>query len=78
MNRRYKEHSHTSDKKIREIIKYFSMDFTATDTSKLSNISRPTINKYFDRFRKIIFHSSLKLDNRLLLKTPYNNSAKKH
>jgi transposase len=58
MKRRYKERSHISDKKIREVVYYFSLDFTTTNTSKLTNISRPTINKYFDRFRKIIFLES--------------------
>jgi hypothetical protein len=32
---------------MREIIHCFSLDLTATNTSHLTNISRPTINKYF-------------------------------
>ena len=35
---------------MREIIKCFSLDLTATNTSQLTGVSRPTIN-----FRKIIF-----------------------
>lgn len=54
MKRRYKERSHISDAQIREIINCFCLDLTATNTAKLIGISRPTINKYFDRFRKII------------------------
>ena len=55
MKRRYKERSHISDAKIREIIHCFSIDLTATNTAKLTGISRQTINKYFDRFRQAIF-----------------------
>ncbi len=67
MKRRYKERSHISDKKIREILHCFCLDLTATNTAKLLaaklvGISRPTINKYYDRFRKIIL-LSLKEDN---------------
>ena len=58
MKRRYKKRSHISDKKIREIVRCFCMDLTATNTSQLTGISRPTINKYFDRFRKVILLSS--------------------
>ena len=57
MKKRYKKRSYISDKKIREIVKCFCMDLTATNTSQLTGISRPTINKYFDRFRKIILLS---------------------
>jgi len=62
MKRRYKERSHISDKKIREILHCFCLDLTATNTAKLVGISRPTINKYYDRFRKIILFS-VKEDN---------------
>src|SRR5574343_275075 len=57
MEKRYKKRSHISDAKIREILKYFSLDLTATNTAKLVRISRSTINKYYDRFRKIILFS---------------------
>ena len=61
MKRRYKERSHISDAKIREILKHFCLDLTATNTAKLTNVSRPTINKYFDRFRNIILLESVDL-----------------
>ncbi|MDE4980414.1 IS1595 family transposase, partial [Francisella tularensis subsp. holarctica] len=51
---RYKKRSHISDAKIREILKCFCLDLTATNTIKMTNVSRVTINRYFDRFRKII------------------------
>ncbi len=54
MKNKYKKQSHISLKKTREIIKCFSLDLTATNTSQLTGVSRPTINKYFDRFRSLI------------------------
>ena len=51
----YRKSSHISEAKMREIIHCFSLDLTATNTSQLTGISRPTINKYYDYFRKIIF-----------------------
>ncbi len=47
--------SHISDAKIRQIIKHFSFDLTASKTAELLKISRPTINEYFNKFRQIIF-----------------------
>jgi transposase-like protein len=58
MVRRYKKRSHISDAKIREILKCFCLDLTATNTAKFTGVSRPTINTYFDRFRKIILYST--------------------
>jgi transposase len=58
MVRRYKKCSHISDAKIREILKCFCLDLTATNTAKFTGVSRPTINTYFDRFRKIILYST--------------------
>ena len=58
MKNKYIKRSHISEKKFREIIKYFCMDFTASDVAKLSCISRVTINKIFDGIREKIFHQS--------------------
>jgi transposase len=63
MQKRYKKRSHISDKKIREILEYFSLDFTATNTAKISGVSRQTINKYYDYFRKVILFSLQKNEN---------------
>ena len=57
MDSRYKKRSHISDSKIRSIVKCFCLDLTATNTSKLTGISRPTINTYFLLFRKLILVS---------------------
>ena len=54
MKKRYIKCSHISDAKIRQIIKHFALDLTASKTAELLKISRPTINEYFNRFRQII------------------------
>ncbi|OIN84668.1 putative transposase [Francisella sp. TX07-6608] len=43
-----------------EILKCFFLDLTATNTSKITSVSRIIINRYFDRFRKIILLSDEK------------------
>ena len=48
---KYVKSSHISEKKFREIVKYFSEDLNATQIANLTKISRPTINKYLRAFR---------------------------
>jgi transposase len=55
MKNKYSKSAHISDAKIRQIIKHFSFDLTASKTAELLKISRPTINEYFNKFRQIIF-----------------------
>jgi transposase-like protein len=43
--------SRISEAKFREIVKYFSLDLEATQISKLSGISRISINKYLKQIR---------------------------
>ncbi len=38
-----------------KILWHFIVDVTATKTSKLLNINRNTINRYYNIFRKIIY-----------------------
>ena len=64
MQNKYKNHSHISEKKFREILKYFSLDFTATNTSKITGISRNTINKIFNEIRQHLFVNNLNLQNK--------------
>lgn len=50
---------------IKKILKFFTEDFTATETSKQLNLNRKTINRYYNIFRKIILKlntKSLKFD----------------
>lgn len=51
MRNRYLIHSHISEKKFREILRYFSKDFTAEQTADLTGISRVTINRLYELFR---------------------------
>lgn len=48
---KYVKSSHISERKFREIVKYFSEDLNATQIANLTKISRPTINKYLRTFR---------------------------
>ena len=54
MQNKYIKRSHISEKKFREIIKYFSYDETSNKTAIYTEISRNTINKVFDKIRKRI------------------------
>ena len=55
MQNKYIKHSHISEKKFREILKYFCYDETANKTSIYTKISRNTINKIYDKIRQKIF-----------------------
>jgi predicted lipid-binding transport protein (Tim44 family) len=44
-----------SEKKFREILKYFCFDETTNKTSIYTKISRNTINKIYDKIRQINF-----------------------
>ena len=43
---KYVNRSRISEKKFREIIKYFSLDLNAVQIKELTGLSRQTINKY--------------------------------
>ena len=51
MKNKYISKAHISERKFREILKYFSEDETATKTAKYSCISRKTINNIFQKMR---------------------------
>ena len=57
---KYYNRSRISEAKFREIIKYFSLDFTAKDIAKLSWLNRNTINKILNLLRERIVEE---LDN---------------
>ena len=54
MKSKYFIRSRISEKKFREIIKYFSVDLTATQIAILSKTNRKTINKILKQVRKSI------------------------
>ena len=51
---RYYSHSRIAEAKFRQIIRFFAMDFTASDTAKLTNISVRSINTIYIKLRKKI------------------------
>jgi len=51
MVNKYLKRGHISDRKFRDILKYFCFDIDATTTSKLTGISRNSINKVFTGIR---------------------------
>ena len=61
MQNKYIKRSHISEKKFREILKYFCCDETSNKTAIYTNISRNTVNKIFDKIRKRIFSLSANL-----------------
>lgn len=43
-----------SEDKFREIIKYFSLDLTATDAAEICNLNRKTINRIYNKIREYL------------------------
>jgi len=52
---KYYNRSRISEKKFREILKYFCYDETASKTAIYTSINRNTINKIYDQIRQKIF-----------------------
>lgn len=59
MRNKYLKHTHISEVKFKQILKCFSQDFTASQTSLLTKISRNTINSLYTKIRERIFELSL-------------------
>lgn len=54
---KYSKRSKISEKKFREILRYFSIDLNASQITKLTNLNRNTINRYLKEIRiKIANH----------------------
>lgn len=51
MINKYIKHAHISEVKFRAVLNCFSQDFTASQTTLLTRISRNTINRLFAQFR---------------------------
>ena len=52
MRNKYIKVTHISERKTREIIRFFSLDIEAKKTAELTGISRPTINRFYGTFRE--------------------------
>jgi transposase-like protein len=51
---KYIKNARISERKFKEILKYFCVDLTAVQTSKITGINRNTINRYYNKFRERI------------------------
>ena len=49
---RYYQRSKISERKFRQIVRYFAMDFTASDVAQLSGLTRKTVTLIFLRIRQ--------------------------
>lgn len=54
LKNRYYKCSKISERKFREILRYFAQDFTASDTAKLTSISTRSVNTIYLKLRKRI------------------------
>lgn len=59
MKNRYIKKAHISERKFREILKYFTQDFAATQVARVTRISRVTINRLYHKFRERILKLTL-------------------
>jgi len=59
MKNKYINGTHITERKFREILRYFSEDETATKTARYTHVSRKTANRLFQEFRKRIAKVSL-------------------
>lgn len=54
MKNRYVNRSKISEAKFRELIRFFALDLTAVQISKLTGLNRNTVNRYLTEIRKKI------------------------
>jgi transposase-like protein len=55
MKNKYASRSRISERKTREIVRYFSADLTALQAAQLSGLNRNTINRFYRGLRERIF-----------------------
>ncbi|MBM5782444.1 MAG: IS1595 family transposase [Pelagibacterales bacterium] len=61
---KYYNRSRISEKKFREVLKYFCHDETASKTAIYTSINRNTINKIFNEIRQHLFANNLNLQDK--------------
>ena len=62
----YRRWAKMDSKKSLRILKYFCMDLTATNTSKILWIRRSTINDRYNYYRNVIYRYGLKKENEVM------------
>ncbi len=55
MKNRYLKRGHISEGKFRDVLRYFSEDFDASQTAKLTRLNRKTVNRIYSKLRERIF-----------------------
>jgi len=58
LKNRYQKYGKISERKFRLILRYFALDFTASDTAKLTHVSVRSINTIFLKLRKRLAQES--------------------
>ena len=58
MNNKYVNRAKISEKKFREIVRFFSLDLTAIQIAELTGLNRNNINRYITEIRRKIAHFS--------------------
>ncbi len=79
MKNKYLKGAHLSERKVRELIKLFCDDLTATQIASITGISRITVNAYFKLIRTHIArfceeHNPLHISKGALSFIPIDNS----
>lgn len=54
MNNKYVNRSKITETKFRKLVRYFSLDLTATQITQLTGLNRNTVNRYLTEIRKKI------------------------
>ena len=62
---KYITHTHISERKFREILRYFCADETASKTSHYTRVGRKTINRIFNLLRKRILELTIEDDQQI-------------
>ena len=54
MKNKYVKRAKISEKKFRQILKYFALDLSVSEIAKLCNLNRVTINRIIQKIRIIL------------------------
>lgn len=55
MKNKYSIRSHISERKIRELIRYFAVDLTVLQTAELTGLNHNTVNRFYHSLRQRIY-----------------------
>ena len=59
MKNKYVKRAQISEKKFRQILKYFASDLSVSEIAKLCNLNRVTINRIIQKIRIRLYELSL-------------------